>query len=81
MCNIINMADLLIIVISEAPIKQKIICIARSVARCARTSDGYAKADALIARAFLLADSVYIYTNFLPPVTSFVVYHENVCIY
>ena len=52
MCNIINMADLLIIVISEAPIKQKIICIARSVARCARTSDGYTKADALIARAF-----------------------------
>ncbi len=59
MCNIINMADLLIIVISEAPIKQTIICIARSVARCARTSDGYTKADALIARAFLLFSSVY----------------------
>ena len=53
MCNIIKKADLLIIVISEAPIKQTIICIARSVARCACTSDGYTKADALIARAFL----------------------------
>ena len=54
MCNIMNTADLLIIVISEVPIKQTIICIARSVARCACTSDGYTKADALIARAFLI---------------------------
>ena len=35
-------------------VKQKKIYIPRSVARCARTSDGYTKADALGARAFLL---------------------------
>ena len=34
-------------------IEQKKIYVARSVARCARTSDGYTKADVLVARAFL----------------------------